>query len=137
MAATNITRVAVDLKKFAQAIEVGLGVAVEKLGRDLHGLIVKRTPVDTGRAQGAWDVTTGSPSTKKPPAGPTTSSFPALAITGKESLFIVNNVEYIEPLENGHSDQAPIGMVRVSVAETEAKIDTILQGLAAEAESKV
>ena len=50
-------------------------------------------------------------------------------------MFIVSNLAYIEALENGHSQQAPQGMVTISVAEIEADIDGILQGLADEAES--
>jgi hypothetical protein len=29
--------------------------------------------------------------------------------------FITNNLEYIEPLEDGHSDQAPQGMMAVNL----------------------
>lgn len=36
------------------------------------------------------------------------------------SIFIFNNVRYITALENGHSTQAPSGMVGVTLAEIEA-----------------
>lgn len=133
--AVNITAVNVDLRKFADAIGVGVGIAVEKIGRDLHGKIKKRTPVDTGRARASWDVSVNSMSSYVPPEGATTAKeFPNLSLTERDELFIMSNLVYIEPLENGSSSQAPLGMVRVSVAETEAQIDTILQGLQAEAE---
>jgi len=35
----------------------------------------------------------------------------------EESIFIVNNLVYIIPLEHGHSQQAPAGMVGVTIAE--------------------
>ena len=125
----NITHVNIDLAKFAKAIGVGLGIAVDKIGRELHTGIVRKTPVDTGRARASWDATIGAPSTKTAGGGY------SIQPDGKEEVFIVSNLDYIEALENGHSQQAPQGMVTISVAEIEADIDGILQGLADEAES--
>jgi hypothetical protein len=36
---------------------------------------------------------------------------------GRVSIFLVNNLPYSLALENGHSKQAPSGMVRITVAE--------------------
>jgi len=38
-------------------------------------------------------------------------------------ITIYNNLEYIEALENGHSQQAPAGMVAVSLAEFNIKLE--------------
>jgi hypothetical protein len=137
--AIKIHQVNADLASFAKAIGVGIGLATEKLSRDIHGKIVKRTPVDTGRARASWDVAIGEAPTTQIDAGDykdTPPAFPGHLIDGTEEVFIVSNLVYIEPLENGHSDQAPLGMVRISVAEARAEIDTIMDGLAKEAEAK-
>ena len=43
-----------------------------------------------------------------------------------------NNLPYIEALENGHSQQAPLGMAAVTLAEVAAEIDAILEAVAQE-----
>lgn len=53
---------------------------------DLHGELVMNTPVDTGNARAGWTVNT-------------------------VAMSVENNVEYIEALNNGHSQQAPAGFV--------------------------
>jgi hypothetical protein len=37
-------------------------------------------------------------------------------------IWIYNNLPYIERLEFGHSQQAPLGMVRISIAEIETEL---------------
>jgi Zn ribbon nucleic-acid-binding protein len=44
-------------------------------------------------------------------------------------IWIVNNVDYAEPLENGWSKQAPQGVVRIAVAQLESEMDAIMKGL--------
>lgn len=128
--AINIHEVDADLKKFAAAIGVDLGLAIEKVATDLHTKIVKRTPVDTGRARASWDATVGEPSDYVPAEDDTTEKpFAPGKIDGTKPVFIVSNLVYIEALENGHSGQAPNGMVSISVAESKAEIDTLLQAL--------
>ena len=86
--------------------------------------IVFKTPVDTGRARGNWQITIGAPSFDL--IGDADALDAALASFGDESaqaqavlkdlkpfeiVFINNNVSYIEFLEDCTSDQAPEGMV--------------------------
>lgn len=140
MAKTRITQVKADLRKFASVLDIGIGLVVEKVSRDLHGKIVRRTPVDTGRARASWDVAVGAPA-KTPPPVPGKESYaakdfdPGSKIDGTAPVYITSNLVYIEPLENGHSKQAPLGMVRISVAEVAAEIDAILANVDKEAES--
>lgn len=67
---------------------------------DIFSSIQIRTPVDTGRARGNWQV----------------------EFNGPQSATISNNLPYIERLENGWSQQAPAGMVRVTLSEFERKL---------------
>lgn len=84
-----------QIQVFRRKVEARLSEAVRKVTFDLHSMIVQRTPVDTGRARAGWSVD-----------------------LRPDHSMIYNNVEYIVPLEYGHSrQQAPQGMVRVSIAD--------------------
>lgn len=110
---------------------------------DLYGSIIKRTPVDTGRARGNWQISfthnddevegldksekviseaneknveqlesfENEIEKNKLPRGGFSFEFPDNAI------YLFNNLEYIEFLEDGTSDQAPNGMVELSLVE--------------------
>lgn len=104
----------------------------------LEGLrgVVEKTPVDTGRARGNWQLSVGeSPEgetglldgSTRDLAGDEGSSAAVTRglakIAGLQpyaTIFIGNNVPYIVPLEEGHSKQAPRGMVGLTLAELEA-----------------
>lgn len=86
--------------------------------------IVFRTPVDTGRARGAWQLQPGAlpapRSTVLDQDGSATVARGLIAAgTFKlgETIYIENPLPYAVPLEYGYSQQAPIGMVRVVVRE--------------------
>jgi hypothetical protein len=127
---TTILQFRADLQAFAEKLNVSKQQTVQKVALDLWRGITTRTPVLTGRARANWFLTQGSPSTQVdeyPNAKPGEVPFPpepdVSAITGDESVFIINNLPYIESLENGHSKKAPNGMVAVTIASEEASID--------------
>lgn len=84
---------------------------------DCYGRLVQRTPVDTGRARAGWHIE-GEPSEWKPAPGEyEKAKAEAAAIISQEVLklealskadviYIMNNVEYILPLEAGWSRQS-------------------------------
>jgi hypothetical protein len=115
----------------AKALGIGVEQVMQKLTIDLQARIVQRTPVDTGRARSSWITTTEQPSDWTPPEGATGNppAVPTTDIDHQKKVFIVSNLPYIEPLENGHSQQAPAGMVAVSIIETEAEVANIIQQL--------
>jgi hypothetical protein len=83
---------------------------IYKQGVDnLFNAIIKRTPIDTGNAINGWWKAVGQVATS---AGGTLDK-----LTIKDDAFLSNNVEYIQRLEYGHSQQAPDGMVRLTIAE--------------------
>lgn len=90
--------------------------------------VVNRTPVDTGKARSNWQVTIGQPATGElPPYAPgshlgrnetanaaaaVASARSALATHGQgRTIYITNNVNYIEKLNHGWSQQAPANFV--------------------------
>lgn len=89
----------------------------------LNGVIFK-TPVDTGRARGGWQVTINFVSNEdtgiKDKNGSATVEAGVGALNGLKPFSVVyvnNNVEYIIPLEEGHSKQAPQGMIALTLEE--------------------
>ena len=48
------------------------------------------------------------------------------AVDAAQVVWLLNNVEYIQALEEGHSQQAPAGMLRVSLAAAELEIEALL-----------
>ena len=122
-----------DIDKFAKAIGLGKQIVVRKIALDIYGKIKQRTPVDTGRAASAWTFTVGTPSDYIPPEeGFTAMPDTPLALSqvdGNQPIYIINNLPYIEPLEMGHSKQAPAGMVRLSLAEVASEIEFYTESL--------
>ena len=121
---------ALDVRKFAEAINVKTSLAVRKISLDILRSVVFKTPVDTGRARSNWFVGVGGPVVKATDShdtiGTSTVNSGASQInkaSGDESIFITNSLPYIGRLENGYSQQAPAGMVAVTMASVQAFVD--------------
>ena len=119
--------VTAPIEQFAKLINVNLGTVVRRITMDLFNRITQRTPVKTGRARSSWQVSENTiPNTVPAPgtySGPSAiAAAAAAAVSGTTVIYIVSNLDYIEPLENGHSAQAPAGMVTLSIAEVVAEI---------------
>ena len=126
-----------DLNKFCEKNKVAIKEVRKNYAFALYSSIVKKTPVDTGRARANWNVSVGSPDlsttedTRKTPKSKDKIPDP----NGDESIFISNNLPYITKLEyggypnppkkgsgktvNGYSKQAPEGMVGVTLANNQ------------------
>jgi len=120
---TNINEFSADLDKFAQQLGLGIQQVVVRTGLEVFKRVVAKTPVDTGRARASWNFSKDAPDpTVKPPgeyAAPATPSAPG-AIPGEYPvIYISNNLDYILHLEQGRSQQAPGGMVGLTLAEVE------------------
>lgn len=112
-----------DVEKFAKKAGVRTDQAVRATIAGVCRNIVKRTPVDTGRARGNWFASIGAPIQSTT----TTADKSGNTVINKAQSFIEdapgsvfyfsNNLPYIEKLEFGSSTQAPQGMVRLSVNE--------------------
>lgn len=132
MAKNNIQKFDADLKKFANTINADFHKLLKKVIFDLFRKIVVKTPVDTGRARASWAVAKHAPGDFVQPKFEASIGKGSATTTAMGNLpqiddpyavyFIFNNVPYIVRLENGHSKQAPVGMVQVALAEMEAEL---------------
>ena len=88
---------------------------------ELFSGVIKSTPVDTGRAKGAWQCSVNAPKPGQserldPSGGAALAEVNANTPQGAGQVtYLANNLPYIERLEYGHSKQAPNGMVRINM----------------------
>ncbi len=120
-----------ELNRKMMDIQKRTGVAqktfIRKIGIDLLRKIIEKNPVDTGRSRAAWAPLFEAEGLPIPEADPVATLLEGHgAVEGRIEegetkggyyLTIVNNVPYVLYLEYGSSDQAPEGMVRVSMQE--------------------
>ena len=124
----NLAQFNADIDNFARKIvpkkaaQLQTKIALEALRR-----IAEKTPVRTGRAKGNWIPTIGSPAPDTIESFDKTKSGSMVVARGRailtadrppfSTVYITNNVNYIEYLEEGSSKQAPAGMVGITIME--------------------
>lgn len=117
-----------SLMELCEHVDGEVEKVVRKACIDLYRRIVQRTPIDTGRAKANWQISTSDNGSVRGSAGDSFSESDIQGLIASETsglnitindnqVIIYNNLEYIGALENGHSQQAPGGMVVVSLAD--------------------
>lgn len=113
-----------------EAIDQGIRDIVVQVGES----VINLSPVDTGRFKSNWILTLGAPaahsniSTDKD--GDETIAKLIAAVNKMEPgdvAYIVNNLVYAVPLEYGHSQKAPTGMVRRTLAEFQRIVEDVIR----------
>lgn len=121
-----------DLSRLVEKAKGQTQVAVRKVVIELFSKTVLKTPVDTGLARNSWFTGNGSiPAAGQGEAkrsgadsiGRITAEVAGLKIEG-QTIYLINNLPYIQKLEYGSSQQAPSGMVRLSIQEIIGKYGT-------------
>lgn len=120
---------ALKLDKWMDGTEETAERAVAKLTVQAFQGIVTKTPVDTGRARGNWNLSSGSPDTETDESATSSrsamqvkkaKSVASVAVRVGKDIYITNNLPYIRRLEYGHSQQSE-AMVRRTMSEIRAK----------------
>jgi len=138
---SNISNNAADFSNALTALADHTTGSIEKVIRkaciDLYRSIVEKTPVDTGRAKASWGLSTHhandeasenmTPEEAVQVVSDNISDFTFKA--QDDQVIIYNNLEYIEYLENGTSQQAPSGMVSLSLVEFTAFFNNALRDI--------
>ena len=133
------------IKQFKKRVNIADEIVLKKFAFDLIKKIIEKSPVDTGRSRAGWYVAMEKlgggyvfdRQSKKPvrdsaidPKGYSESEVAlgkgegsyTQSLTGKlKWIELVNGVNYIIFLEYGSSQQAPYGMVRLSMRELSGK----------------
>lgn len=82
--------------------------------------VITETPKDEGTAQGNWQASVDQPKTNILDRTDASAAIAEVVANVPDEagsvVYLSNNLPYILPLEYGHSQQAPAGMVRVNTA---------------------
>jgi hypothetical protein len=131
---------ALDLAAFMDKAGGNAEIAKRKIAIEVARSLIEMSPVDTGRFRANWQVGIGkidettTEETDKvggstlarlteeigSPIGPSKSRSTYLQ---DSVIFITNNLPYAQALEDGHSKQAPNGMVKITVARFQEFVD--------------
>jgi len=128
----TFNQVAKSLRAVAKNVPQNANIIVRKVALAIDQAVVLGTPVDTGRARSNWQVSIDAPATgtvepfakelpDKVGAAADSGTFAinsAIAATkgfAGGSIFIVNNLPYIIPLNEGHSQQAQPGYIQNAI----------------------
>ena len=108
---------------------------VRGVGLEAASRLIRRTPVDKGRARGNWNVAIGEMDRSHDesildPQGAEALRMAQATILGEfragQTLFVTNSLPYVPELDRGHSKQAPQGMVALTVAEMQPLVGQVL-----------
>jgi hypothetical protein len=138
-----------NVKEFKLSLENYKGQVIKdhaklcgRIAFKLHSFVVAgsssgpKTPVDTGWARNNWAVFIGwncptEPIGTRPKDGIPTTVPPfdvkgaLFKIPDKPVIWVYNNVPYIEVLEDGHSSQAPTGMMQGALNQLQIEVDNL------------
>lgn len=123
-----MTRFTVPLERFANITREKMDLFGRKMTYQLFSAVVRKSPVDTGRFRGNWQIARDTiPVSVLDRLDPSGSgalivAAQALSIPLGGVVYLANNLPYARRLEYGYSQQAPLGMVRTSIAEQQAGI---------------
>ncbi|EWC39548.1 hypothetical protein [Stutzerimonas stutzeri] len=139
-----------DMRRFTEKTITAGDKITRTATLDLFGGVIRATPVDTGRARGAWTTSVGAPADS-----PDRSDKVAVGQNGGAAMaevyektpagagqvtFLANNMPYIHDLElggysgptekvtdGGFSRQAPAGMVRINMDRVQPMVDAAIR----------
>lgn len=140
-AVANFQQFSAEMEQMAKDVEIDANTFKRRLGLEVLDNVIRRSPVDTGRFRGNWQVSLNKPASselarKDTANGPPDNGSAGLAPRGDptffdeqgaigaaepgDDIYINNNVPYAQVLEEGMpggSKQAPQGIVARTIAD--------------------
>ncbi len=123
-----------SLAAFAEQTKEAIDDVFRDVVIEIGTSVIRLSPVDTGRFKGNWQFTVGAPSNQSidtfDKAGHETIATLVAEVSKLEAgqvAYIVNNLVYGVPLEYGHSDQAPAGMVQITLARFQQIVEEAIR----------
>ena len=118
----------IPMDRLVEKSKARLDVVVRRTILELFTTVVKRSPVLSGRFRANWTVSYGTPNltvtdnTDKSlgTANRVVKTVSTLPTSGV--IYLANGLPYAGRLENGSSQQAPYGMVKVAVAQFDSAV---------------
>lgn len=113
---------ALDVNAFVARAQAAQDRVFREIVMEIARAVIMSSPVDTGRFRGNWQlgvdrVPAGTIDFTDPTGAMTTAVIAegTIALRAGDVAYIVNNLPYAIELEYGHSQQAPQGMVRITL----------------------
>lgn len=113
-----------QVRAFTEDAKEKTALAVKRIALEMFERVILRSPVDTGRFRGNWQVGIGNIPAgtlrlddKSGRATISKAQAAALRLEPGQTITLVNNLPYGPRLENGWSKQAPAGMVALTVQD--------------------
>lgn len=146
-----------DISQWVQKTKAKQDLLVRRVAMDVFRRILALTPVGNpklwkhaappgyvgGRLKNNWQLSIGNPATGTldgvDPTGEGAASAAEAAVAAAmagDTVFIINNLPYAVVCEWGHSEQAPAGMVRITIAEFQRLVDEAVGSLKAGGEDR-
>ena len=111
-----------NLNKLCERAKDKAHIVVRKTAFELQGMMIDMSPVDTGRFRSNWAVGLGAINTSTDAApdktGDSAKGRAQAALQGwkpGQTIYLSNSLPYALRLERGWSQQAPYGMVRLTM----------------------
>ncbi len=96
-----------DVEKWRKSIMADTEKAFATICLSIQSETMRKTPVDTGRLRGNWMLGINNPY----------GNDSGISIKLGDTVYLTNNLPYARKMEYGGSQQAPTGMLRVTVKE--------------------
>lgn len=128
-----------QVRRWSEKTKGKMDQAVRKITLDVFSNVIRMSPVDTGRFKGNWQPAVGTM-----PGGVIEATDPSgnvviAKVQGVTSdveagdvIYMVNNLPYAQRLEDGWSNQAPSGMVALTVQRFRPIAERVFAQLAAQ-----
>ena len=106
---------------FAEIVETKLKDRVIDVATQVFNGVVDKSPVLSGAFRSVWTVSEGAPNfverADRPKSVLSAPAMPSIKPTGKYPvLYVANGQPYGKKLEDGSSTKAPLGMIKVTIA---------------------
>jgi hypothetical protein len=132
----------IDLAKILDKTKHNASQVARAVALELETRVVQKSPVDTGRLRGNWNVGLNAPNINEYPSDKGGSEADARALGSLsnfklgDTIFITNNLPYVPKLEfglygngskttGGYSKQAPHGFIRITFQEVKSAFESI------------
>ncbi len=128
--ANDFRQFSLQLDTFVSKVNIAANLAATSVAYRLFRRLVQKTPVRTGRARASWTLAVRQADRRVAPPGRKSyppPKTPVIKPTLGEEVWLSNNLAYITALEDGHSKQAPHGMVRLAVLEEQQQLDAVVR----------
>ena len=122
-----------DIQRFADKTGLSAELVLRKLALQAYEGVLKRSPVDTGRFRASNRLSINRADLTVEPADAISTTFETTAMSTADGakigdvVIISNNLPYAEPLENGHSSQAPQGVYSLTFQELKADFRKVVR----------